>query len=172
MTHSVRSNCLPAVRCSSRAGIFLFAIKEHGLMVSENRMLRRIFRPKRDEVMGGWRKLQNEELNNAYSSPNIRMIKSGRMRWAVLHGVHRDVQTGSGAHSASFLSGSLSRWSIWSVKPATQSLVLMLRMNGALPSFLPYASMAWCKKHIVCIFMTYSVKAFRTCPARVPISPV
>jgi hypothetical protein len=51
-------------------------------MVLENRVLRRIFEPKRDEVTGGWRKLHNEELHNLYSSPNIiRMIKSRRMRW-------------------------------------------------------------------------------------------
>jgi hypothetical protein len=44
-------------------------------------VLRRIFGPKRDEVIGGWRKLHNEELHNLYSSPNvIRMIKS-RMKW-------------------------------------------------------------------------------------------
>jgi hypothetical protein len=48
-----------------------------------NRVLRRLFGPKRDEVMGGWRKLHNEELHNSYSSPNtIRMKKSRRMRWA------------------------------------------------------------------------------------------
>jgi hypothetical protein len=47
------------------------------------RVLRRIFRPKRDEVTGGWRTLHNEELHNLYSSPSIlRMIKSRRMRWA------------------------------------------------------------------------------------------
>jgi hypothetical protein len=51
--------------------------------VFENRVLRRIFGPRRNEVMGGWRKLHNEELNNLYSSPSIiRMIKSRRMRWA------------------------------------------------------------------------------------------
>jgi hypothetical protein len=51
--------------------------------VFENRVLRRIFGPKRDEVTGGWRKLRNEELHNSYSSPSIiRMIKSIRMRWA------------------------------------------------------------------------------------------
>jgi hypothetical protein len=50
--------------------------------VFENRVLRRIFGPKRDEVIGGWRKLHNEELHNLYCSPNmIRMIKSGRIRW-------------------------------------------------------------------------------------------
>jgi hypothetical protein len=51
--------------------------------VFENRVLRRIFGPKRDEVTGEWRKLQNEELNNFYSSPDIiRQVKSRRMRWA------------------------------------------------------------------------------------------
>jgi hypothetical protein len=47
-----------------------------------NRVLRRIFVPKRDEVTGGWRKLHNDELHNLYSSPSIiRIIKSRRMRW-------------------------------------------------------------------------------------------
>jgi hypothetical protein len=51
--------------------------------VFENRVLRRIFGPKRDEALGGWRKLYSEELHNLYSSPIIiRMIKSRRMRWA------------------------------------------------------------------------------------------
>jgi hypothetical protein len=50
--------------------------------MSENRMLRRIFGPKRDEVIGGSRKLHNDELHNLYSSPSIiRMIKSVSMRW-------------------------------------------------------------------------------------------
>jgi hypothetical protein len=50
--------------------------------VIENRVLRRIFGSKRDEVTGEWRKLHDEELHDLYSSPNImRMIKSGRMRW-------------------------------------------------------------------------------------------
>jgi hypothetical protein len=48
-----------------------------------NRVLRRIFGPKRDDVTGDWRKLHNEELHNLYSSPNIiRIIKSRRMRCA------------------------------------------------------------------------------------------
>jgi hypothetical protein len=51
--------------------------------VFENRVLRRIFGPKRDEVTGDWRKLHNEELHNVYSSPSkIRVIKSRKMRWA------------------------------------------------------------------------------------------
>jgi hypothetical protein len=51
--------------------------------VFENRVLRRIFGPRRDEVTGEWRKLHNEELHNLYSSPNIiRMINSRIMRWA------------------------------------------------------------------------------------------
>jgi hypothetical protein len=52
-------------------------------VVFENRVLRRIFGPKRDEVTGEWRKLHNEELHDLYSSPcAIRIMKSKRMRWA------------------------------------------------------------------------------------------
>jgi hypothetical protein len=57
--------------------------EEHRLRVFENRVLRRIFGPKRNEMVGSWRKLHNEELYNLYCSPSIiRMIKSRRMRWA------------------------------------------------------------------------------------------
>jgi len=53
------------------------------MRVFDNRVLRRIFGPKRDAAKGEWRKLHNEELNNLYSSPSIvRVIKSRRMRWA------------------------------------------------------------------------------------------
>jgi hypothetical protein len=55
----------------------------HGLRVFENRVLRRIFGTKRDDMKGGWRKLHNEELHVLYPSPRkIRIIKSRRMRWA------------------------------------------------------------------------------------------
>jgi hypothetical protein len=51
--------------------------------VFENRVLRRVFGPKRDEVTGDWRKLHNEELNDLYLLPNIlRVVKSRKMRWA------------------------------------------------------------------------------------------
>jgi hypothetical protein len=54
--------------------------EEHRLRVFENRVLRRLLGPKRDEVTGDWRKLHDEELYNLYSSPNmIRVIKSMRM---------------------------------------------------------------------------------------------
>jgi len=57
--------------------------EESKLRVFENTVLRRIFGPRRDEVMGEWRRLHNEELNDLYCSPNIvRVIKLRRMRWA------------------------------------------------------------------------------------------
>jgi hypothetical protein len=51
--------------------------------MSENRVLRRIFGPKREEVAGGWRRLHDEDLHKLYASPNIvRVIKPRRIRWA------------------------------------------------------------------------------------------
>jgi hypothetical protein len=65
--------------CIRTTLIFFFYI---GLRVFENRVLRRVFWPKRDEVTGEWRKLHNEELNDVYSLPNIvRVVKSRRMKW-------------------------------------------------------------------------------------------
>jgi hypothetical protein len=54
----------------------------HRLRVFENRVLRRIFGPLREEVTGGWRKLHNEELHGLYSSPSIIKVIKARMRWA------------------------------------------------------------------------------------------
>ena len=73
--------------------------EERRLKVFENRVLRRIFGPKRDGVTGEWRKLHNEELNDLYSSPNIvRVIKSRRMRWA---GHVACMKEGRGVHKVS-----------------------------------------------------------------------
>jgi len=52
------------------------------LRVLGNRVLRRIFGPKREEVTGGWRKLHTEELHNLYASPNIVRVIKLRRRWA------------------------------------------------------------------------------------------
>jgi len=61
----------------------LSLLEERRLWMFENRVLRRVFGPKRDEVTGEWRKLHNEELNDLYCSPNIvRVIKTRRMRWS------------------------------------------------------------------------------------------
>ena len=70
--------------------------EEHRLRVFENRVLRRIFGPKRDGVTGEWRKLHNEEPNSLYSSPNIvRVVKSRRMGWA---GHVARMEEGRGVH--------------------------------------------------------------------------
>ena len=58
--------------------------EERRLRLFENKVLRKIFGPKRDEVTGEWRTLHNEELNGVYSLPDISLvIRSRRMRWAV-----------------------------------------------------------------------------------------
>jgi hypothetical protein len=66
---------------------------EHKLRVFENRVLRRIFGLRGDEVIGGWRKLHNEELQNLYSSPSIiRMVKSRRIEFvSVIYCILRDL---------------------------------------------------------------------------------
>jgi hypothetical protein len=57
--------------------------------VFENRLLKRMFGPKKDKLAGGWRKLDNEGLYNLYSSPNIkRMVKSRRVRDVVMRNVY------------------------------------------------------------------------------------
>jgi len=57
--------------------------EEHRLMVFENRVLGKIFGPKRDEIKREWRKVHKERLNDLYSSPDsVRVKKSRRMRWA------------------------------------------------------------------------------------------
>jgi hypothetical protein len=56
--------------------------EKRGLRVFENRVLRRVFGPRRDEVTGEWRKLHNEKLNNLYSLPNTMRVVKSRMRWA------------------------------------------------------------------------------------------
>jgi hypothetical protein len=58
--------------------------EERRLRVFENRVLRRVFGLKRDEMTGEWGKMHNEELNDLHALPNIlRVVKSKRMRWAV-----------------------------------------------------------------------------------------
>jgi len=77
-----RTVILPVVLCGCET-LWLTLRVEHSLRVFENRVLRRIFGPKRDEVTGEWRKLHNEKLSDLCCSPNVvGVIKSRRMRWA------------------------------------------------------------------------------------------
>jgi hypothetical protein len=89
--HNYSTKCAEVITdtiyvCDYRHGCQTWALtlrEEHRLRVFKNRLLRRMFRPKRNEVTGGWRKLHNEELHNLYSSQSIiRMITSRRMRGA------------------------------------------------------------------------------------------
>jgi hypothetical protein len=76
-----RNIILPVGACGYETWSLILREK-HRLRVSENRVLRRIFRPKRDEATREWRKLHNEELNDPYSSPNIVwVIKSRKIKW-------------------------------------------------------------------------------------------
>jgi hypothetical protein len=73
---------LPVILCGCETWSLTLR-EERKLRVFENKVLRRIFGPKRDEVTEGWRKLHNEYLRDLYSSSSIiRIIKSRRMRWA------------------------------------------------------------------------------------------
>ena len=73
---------MPVVLCGCKTWSLALS-EERRLRVFENRVLKRVFGPKRDEGAGEWRKLHNEELNVLYSSPNIvRVIKSKRKGWS------------------------------------------------------------------------------------------
>jgi hypothetical protein len=78
---SLRNIILPVVLYGCETWYFT-PKKEHRLRMSENRVLRRIFRPKREEGAGDWRRLHKEELRNLYDSLNfLRAIKSRRRTW-------------------------------------------------------------------------------------------
>jgi hypothetical protein len=78
-----------------RCETWSLTLREECRVVFENRVLRRIFGPKRDEVTGEWRRLYNEELYAVCFSPHIiRVIKSRRFRWAV-HVAHMEEKSGA-----------------------------------------------------------------------------
>jgi hypothetical protein len=78
--YSTRTRIFPVVLYGCRTWSLTLK-EEHRLRVFENRVLRKIFGPKRDEVTGEWRRLHNEELHDLYSSPDVFWVnKSGGMR--------------------------------------------------------------------------------------------
>ena len=96
-----RTIILPVVYMGVKLGRWRWG-RNVGLRVFENKVLRRIFGPRRDEVTGEWRKLRNEELNDLYSLPSFaRVIKSRRMRWAghVVYGWEVRCIQGSGGET-------------------------------------------------------------------------
>jgi len=76
-----RTIILPIVLCGCEIWPLILR-EEHRLRVYENKVLRRIFGPKREDVTAKWRKLHKEELNYLYCSPNIQRVIKSRMRWA------------------------------------------------------------------------------------------
>ena len=101
--------------------------EERRLRVFENRVLRRVFGSKRDEVTGEWRKLNNEELRDIYSLPNIvRVVKSRRMRWA---GHVARMGEGRGVHRV--LVGNLRERDHWG-DPAVDGRIILRWLFGKL----------------------------------------
>jgi len=135
---TVKFIMFPVVLCGCET--WSLTLKEEcKLRVFENRVLRRIFGPKRNEVTGEWRKLHNEELNDLYSSPEFcRVVKLRRMKWSacVTHmgesrGVYRVLM-------AKPLVRPRRRWGIiliwifrkWDVREWTGSMWLVIRTGG------------------------------------------
>jgi hypothetical protein len=114
-TKIYRTIILPLVLYAFATWSLTFS-EEHSLRLFENRVLRKMFVPKRDRVTGEWRRLQNEELYNLYSSPNIVQVIKSRIRWAghvarmgKKRGVYR-VLGGRRILKGSFRSRGIDRW--------------------------------------------------------------